>query len=66
MQFVSQAIREVFRKARACAPSILFFDEIDSVAVARGGEVLLVFTLHCITSHHITAHCITLHYFTFR
>jgi SpoVK/Ycf46/Vps4 family AAA+-type ATPase len=32
-----KAIREIFRKARAAAPSIVFFDEIDSIAVARGG-----------------------------
>ncbi|RMD40788.1 hypothetical protein DV735_g4349, partial [Chaetothyriales sp. CBS 134920] len=28
-----RAVREVFRKARAAAPSILFFDEIDSIAI---------------------------------
>ncbi|XP_014661596.1 PREDICTED: spermatogenesis-associated protein 5-like [Priapulus caudatus] len=33
-----QAVREVFRKARAAAPSIVFFDEIDALAVARGGS----------------------------
>ncbi len=32
-----KAIRDVFRKARAAAPSIVFFDEIDSIAVKRGG-----------------------------
>lgn len=31
-----QAIREIFRKARRAAPCILFFDEFDSVALARG------------------------------
>ncbi|KAJ3091747.1 spermatogenesis associated protein 5 [Quaeritorhiza haematococci] len=32
-----KALREVFRKARAAAPSIVFFDEIDAIAVRRGG-----------------------------
>lgn len=31
-----RAVREVFRKARAAAPSIVFFDEIDALAVERG------------------------------
>lgn len=31
-----RAIREIFRKARAAAPSILFFDEIDALASERG------------------------------
>ncbi|MEA3200142.1 MAG: transitional endoplasmic reticulum ATPase [Thermoplasmata archaeon] len=31
-----KAVREVFRKARESAPTILFFDEIDSIAPARG------------------------------
>ncbi|KAI0028842.1 AAA family ATPase [Vararia minispora EC-137] len=30
-----RAVREVFRKARAAAPSIIFFDEIDALAAAR-------------------------------
>lgn len=30
-------VRSVFRRARACAPSILFIDEIDAVGMARGG-----------------------------
>ncbi|KZV62336.1 AAA family ATPase [Peniophora sp. CONT] len=33
-----RAVREVFRKARAAAPSILFFDEIDALATARDGQ----------------------------
>jgi len=31
-----ERIREIFRKARLTAPSILFFDEIDSFAATRG------------------------------
>ena len=32
-------VRDVFDKARAAAPCVLFFDELDSVAKARGGSV---------------------------
>lgn len=31
-----RAVREVFRKARAAAPSIIFFDEIDALGARRG------------------------------
>ncbi|ALU12049.1 ATPase AAA [Ignicoccus islandicus DSM 13165] len=31
-----KAIREIFRKARQAAPTIIFFDEIDSIAPMRG------------------------------
>ncbi len=31
-----KAIREVFRKGRTAAPSIIFFDELDSIAPRRG------------------------------
>src|SRR5438093_7970989 len=31
-----KAIREVFRKGRTAAPSIIFFDELDSVVPRRG------------------------------
>jgi AAA family ATPase len=30
-----RAVREIFRKARAASPSIIFFDEFDSIAPAR-------------------------------
>jgi transitional endoplasmic reticulum ATPase len=30
-------VREVFDKARGAAPCVLFFDELDSVGIARGG-----------------------------
>nr|KAF6402558.1 spermatogenesis associated 5 [Rousettus aegyptiacus] len=33
-----RAVREVFRKARAVAPSIIFFDELDALAVERGSS----------------------------
>ncbi|MEM2204394.1 MAG: CDC48 family AAA ATPase [Sulfolobales archaeon] len=34
-----RAIREIFRKARMVAPAIIFLDEIDSIAPARGSRV---------------------------
>ena len=30
-----RAVRQVFRRARAAAPAIIFFDEIDALAVQR-------------------------------
>ncbi|XP_074646714.1 ATPase family gene 2 protein homolog A-like [Tubulanus polymorphus] len=33
-----RAVREVFRRARAVAPSVVFFDEIDALAVERGSS----------------------------
>ena len=32
-------MRDVFDKARAAAPCVLFFDELDSIAKSRGGNV---------------------------
>ena len=34
-----RAVRETFRKARQAAPTIIFFDEIDSMASERGSSV---------------------------
>lgn len=33
-----KAIRELFRKAKMAAPSIVFIDELDAVATVRGGD----------------------------
>ncbi|XP_039607154.1 ATPase family protein 2 homolog isoform X1 [Polypterus senegalus] len=33
-----RAVREIFRKAKAVSPAILFFDEIDALAVERGSS----------------------------
>lgn len=33
-----KGLREVFRKARMAAPTIIFFDEIDAIATARGSD----------------------------
>ncbi len=33
-----KAIREVFRKARQASPTIVFFDEIDSIVPVRGAS----------------------------
>jgi len=34
-----KGIREVFRKARQAAPTVLFFDEVDSLAPVRGSDM---------------------------
>jgi transitional endoplasmic reticulum ATPase len=34
-----RAVREIFRKARQVAPSIIFFDELDALAPSRGTDV---------------------------
>ncbi|KAJ0395547.1 hypothetical protein ATCC90586_007772 [Pythium insidiosum] len=33
-----KAVQSVFRKARAAAPTVVFFDEIDAIATQRGGD----------------------------
>jgi len=32
-----RSVRKVFERARACAPCVIFFDEVDALAPARGG-----------------------------
>ena len=34
-----KAIREIFRKAKAASPSLIFFDEIDSIAYPRSSDL---------------------------
>jgi transitional endoplasmic reticulum ATPase len=34
-----RAIREIFRKARQYAPTVVFFDEIDAIAYVRGTDI---------------------------
>ena len=34
----AQRVRELFARARACAPSIIFIDEIDAIGKARGND----------------------------
>ncbi|BFZ56907.1 AAA+-type ATPase [Savitreella phatthalungensis] len=36
-----RSLREVFKKARAASPSVVFFDELDAISSARGGGGLL-------------------------
>lgn len=33
-----RAVRQIFRRARAAAPAIIFFDELDALAGARGAD----------------------------
>jgi AAA family ATPase len=33
-----KAIRDIFKKAKISSPSIIFFDEIDSMATQRGSD----------------------------
>ena len=37
---LEKAVRSLFAKARANAPAILFFDEIDGLAVTRGNKMM--------------------------
>lgn len=36
--FVPPQVREVFARARRARPCVMFFDELDSLAPARGGR----------------------------
>ena len=40
------SVRDIFHRARAASPAILFFDEIDAVAVARGEQAIRVDNCH--------------------
>jgi AAA family ATPase len=40
-----RSIREIFRKARAASPSIIFFDEFDAIASNRKSELKVLETL---------------------
>lgn len=44
-----RTIREIFRKARSAAPSIIFFDEIDAIATSRE-ELLTLASQNVLTS----------------
>jgi AAA family ATPase len=33
-----RAIRNIFKRARACSPCVIFFDEIDALATQRSGS----------------------------
>ena len=44
-------VRDVFDKARAAAPCVLFFDELDSIAKSRGGNIGDGGTVHKIYIH---------------
>ena len=37
-QLLQANVREIFDKARGSAPCVLFFDELDSIAVQRGSS----------------------------
>lgn len=45
-----RTIREIFRKARAAAPSIIFFDEIDALASSRDEGASTLAAQHVLTS----------------
>jgi transitional endoplasmic reticulum ATPase len=39
-------VREIFDKARASAPCVLFFDELDSIGVARGSGAVIIIIIY--------------------
>ena len=55
-------VRDVFDKARAAAPCVLFFDELDSIAKSRGGNIGDGGNVHVHVHVHVhTCTCVCVH-----
>ena len=42
------AVRDLFERARGCAPCIVFFDEFDALAPRRGQDSISLMTSDCL------------------